>query len=116
MRQTLWVAAEEKRRPRFSRLMCWVDSVAGVSRRWRPRLEEAGARRPVDVCVEIGMAGGRTGCRDAPAVDEVARAAAECPALRLIGVAGYEAALGHDVTPAAAGGRGGALGGSSRRL
>ena len=44
------------------------------------------------------MAEGRTGCRDASTVDEVARAAADCPALRLIGVAGYEAALGHDVT------------------
>ena len=65
------------------------------------RLDEAGAHRPVDVCVEIGMAGGRTGCRGASAVDEVARAAADCPALRLIGVAGYEAALGHDVTPEA---------------
>ena len=65
------------------------------------RLDAAGARRPLDVCVEIGMAGGRTGCRDASAVDEVARAAADCPALRLIGVAGYEAALGHDVTPGA---------------
>ena len=65
------------------------------------RLDAAGARRPVDVCVEVGMAGGRTGCRDASTVDEVARAAADCPALRLIGVAGYEAALGHDVTPGA---------------
>jgi D-serine deaminase-like pyridoxal phosphate-dependent protein len=29
----------------------------------------------------------------------VARAAADSPALRLVGVAGYEAALGHDITP-----------------
>ena len=46
------------------------------------------------------MPGGRTGVREAAAVDEVARAAAECPALRLVGVAGYEAALGHDISPA----------------
>ena len=81
-------------------LMCWVDSVAGV-RADGVRAGAAGARRPVDVCVEIGIAGGRTGCRDAAAVDEVARAAADCPALRLVGVAGYEAALGHDVSPEA---------------
>ncbi len=63
------------------------------------RLNAAGARRPVDVCVEVGMAGGRTGCRDDDSVDEVARAAAAVPRLRLVGVAGYEAALGHDVGP-----------------
>ena len=45
------------------------------------------------------MAGGRTGCRGQDAVDEVARAAAASPRLRLVGVAGYEAALGHDVAP-----------------
>jgi D-serine deaminase-like pyridoxal phosphate-dependent protein len=32
-------------------------------------------------------------------VNEVARAATECPALRLVGIAGYEAALGHDISP-----------------
>ena len=94
-----WIAAECDADPDFT-LMCWVDSVEGV-RQMASQLEAAGARRPVDVCVEIGMAGGRTGCRDASAVDEVARAAADCSALRLIGVAGYEAALGHDVTPEA---------------
>ena len=56
------------------------------------------AVRPVDVCVEVGMAGGRTGCRSAEAVDEVAHAAAASSRLRLIGVAGYEAATGSDVT------------------
>ena len=60
-------------------------------------LTAAGAARPVDVCVEVGMAGGRTGCREADTVDEVARAVAASPRLRLVGVAGYEAALGHDV-------------------
>ena len=45
------------------------------------------------------MPGGRTGCRGPAAVDEVARAAAASPRLRLVGVAGYEAALGHDIAP-----------------
>ncbi len=92
-----WVAAELDHDPDVT-LMCWVDSVAGVQQ-MASGLEAAG--RPVDVCVEVGLDGGRTGCRDASAVDEVARAAAECPALRLVGVAGYEAALGHDVSPEA---------------
>jgi D-serine deaminase-like pyridoxal phosphate-dependent protein len=94
-----WVAAEMADDPALA-LTCWVDSVAGVQR-MGAHLSTAG--RPLDVCVEVGMAGGRTGCRDASTVDEVARAAAASPALRLIGVAGYEAALGHDVTPQAAG-------------
>ena len=54
-------------------------------------LDAAGVGRRLDVCVEVGMAGGRTGCRGADAVDEVARAAAGSPRLRLVGVAGYEA-------------------------
>jgi D-serine deaminase-like pyridoxal phosphate-dependent protein len=92
-----WVATELDGDPDLT-LMCWVDSVAGVE---QMASALAAASRPVDICVEIGLAGGRTGCRDASAVDEVARAAAESPALRLIGVAGYEAALGHDISPQA---------------
>jgi D-serine deaminase-like pyridoxal phosphate-dependent protein len=92
-----WLAAELDADPGFH-LVCWVDSTAGVAL-MSSVLTAAGARRPVDVCVEVGMAGGRTGCRGPADVDEVARAAAASPQLRLVGVAGYEAALGHDVTP-----------------
>lgn len=94
-----WLAAELDADPDF-RLVCWVDSVHGV-RLMTKTLSAAGAVRPVDVCVELGMTGGRTGCRGEDAVDEVARAAVESPGLRLVGVAGYEAALGHDVGPEA---------------
>ncbi|MGZ6778572.1 MAG: alanine racemase [Mycobacterium sp.] len=89
-----WVAAELEADPDFT-LMCWVDSVAGVE---QMASALGTVSRPVDVCVEVGLAGGRTGCRDASAVDDVARAAARCSALRLVGVAGYEAALGHEIT------------------
>jgi D-serine deaminase-like pyridoxal phosphate-dependent protein len=92
-----WLAAELDADPDF-RLVCWVDSVHGVNLMTKA-LSAAGAVRPVDVCVEVGMAGGRTGCRGKDAVDSVAHAAAESPRLRLVGVAGYEAALGHDVGP-----------------
>jgi D-serine deaminase-like pyridoxal phosphate-dependent protein len=90
-----WLAAELDADPDFS-VVCWVDSLRGVE---LMTAALAGVGRPVDVCVEVGMPGGRTGCRGRNAVDEVARAAAASPRLRLVGVAGYEAALGHDITP-----------------
>ena len=92
-----WLAAELDADADFT-LVCWVDSVRGVEL-MTSTLTAAGAVRPVDVCVEVGMAGGRTGCRDADSVDEVARAAAASARLRLVGVAGYEAALGHGLGP-----------------
>ena len=92
-----WLAAELDADPDFS-LVCWVDSLRGVEVMTNT-LTQAGAVRPMDVCVEVGMAGGRTGCRGPDGVDEVARAVAASPRLRLVGVAGYEAAMGHDVGP-----------------
>jgi D-serine deaminase-like pyridoxal phosphate-dependent protein len=92
-----WLAAELDADDDFT-LVCWVDSVQGVEL-MTATLTAAGAARSVDVCVEVGMAGGRTGCRGAAIVDEVARAVVASPRLRLVGIAGYEAALGHDVGP-----------------
>jgi D-serine deaminase-like pyridoxal phosphate-dependent protein len=94
-----WLAAELDADGDFT-LVCWVDSVRGVEL-MTSTLNAAGAVRPVDVCVEVGMAGGRTGCRGADAVDEVAGAVVASARLRLVGVAGYEAALGHDLAPEA---------------
>ena len=94
-----WLAAELDADPQF-RFVCWVDSVRAVHL-MSAELAAAGGGRPVDVCVEVGMAGGRTGCRTAAQVDEVGRAVAASPQLRLVGICGYEAALGHDVTAGA---------------
>lgn len=88
-----WLAAELAD-PAFG-FVCWVDSVRGVE---LMSAALATAQRPVDVCVEVGMAGGRTGCRTAAEVDAVARAAVASPQLRLVGVAGYEAACGQQVS------------------
>ncbi|TPG31178.1 alanine racemase [Mycolicibacterium hodleri] len=88
-----WLSMELDVDPDFA-LVCWVDSVRGVEL-MSSALAAAGARRPVDVCVEVGIPGGRTGCRAADELDGVARAAADCGRLRLVGVAGYEAATGH---------------------
>jgi D-serine deaminase-like pyridoxal phosphate-dependent protein len=96
-----WLAGELDGDSGFG-CVCWVDSVRGVQI-MSAELAAVGARRPVDVCVEVGMADGRTGCRTAAEVDEVARAAAASPRLRLVGVSGYEAAHGHDVTGEALG-------------
>ena len=92
-----WLATELDADPGFS-AVCWVDSVRGVE---LMTAALAGARRQVDVCVEVGMAGGRTGCRTPAEVDEVARAAAASPRLRLVGVAGYEASRSQEVNAAA---------------
>ena len=93
-----WLAGELDGDRDFG-LVCWVDSVRGV-RLMTDALMAAGAHRPVDVCVEVGAAGTRTGCRDDADADEVAAAVVASPRLRLVGVAGYEAALGHDVSAA----------------
>lgn len=88
-----WLAAELGAHPEVE-LVCWVDSVAGVA---QMSSALADAKRPLDVCVEVGMAGGRTGCRDAATVDAVVQAVRASDRLRLVGVAGYEAAAGHGV-------------------
>ena len=96
-----WLASELDAHPDFD-LTCWVDSVDGVEA-MTATLTAAGADRRVNVCVEVGMPAGRTGCRSAAELDEVARAAAASDRLRLVGVAGYEAATGHLLTPDAVG-------------
>ncbi|TFV60033.1 amino acid deaminase [Mycobacterium sp. PS03-16] len=92
-----WLGDQLAADPAF-RVVCWADSVAGVAA-MSAALD--GAARPLDVCVEVGMGGGRTGCRTDADADAVARAVTAAPGLRLVGVAGYEAARGHEVTAAA---------------
>jgi D-serine deaminase-like pyridoxal phosphate-dependent protein len=80
--------------PEF-RFVCWADSIATIEAMERT-LRNAGTPRPVDVCVEIGAAGGRTGARTVAEAIEVARRAAASDVIRLAGVAGYEGSLAHD--------------------
>jgi D-serine deaminase-like pyridoxal phosphate-dependent protein len=89
-----WLARELEEHPEFE-FSCWVDSVRGVEL-MTSALE--GARRKVDVIVELGAEGGRTGARDLPAAIAVADAVVASPALRLVGVGGYEGALAHDAS------------------
>jgi D-serine deaminase-like pyridoxal phosphate-dependent protein len=91
-----WVAGEMDRDPGFS-FSAWVDSEHAVQI-MDSALAEARAQRPVDVLVEVGEYGGRTGCRDDEALRRVASAVRASPRLRLTGVAGYEGALAHDTS------------------
>jgi D-serine deaminase-like pyridoxal phosphate-dependent protein len=99
-----WVAAQPGLNP-----LSWVDSERSVELMdgalrdwmgWRGPGGHGGAQRALDVCVELGASGARTGCRDADAALAVARAVRAAPTLRLAGVAGYEGAIAHDAAPA----------------
>jgi D-serine deaminase-like pyridoxal phosphate-dependent protein len=89
-----WLAGELACDPEFT-FSCWVDSERGVEL----MTEALRGTEPVpvvNVLVELGVSGGRTGVRDAASALEVAKAVAASPVLRLIGVAGYEGAVTHD--------------------
>ncbi|WP_405788546.1 amino acid deaminase [Streptomyces sp. NBC_01367] len=85
-----WVADELAADPDF-RFVCYVDSVRGVE------LMDAalqGHSAALDVVLELGAgAEGRTGLRTDDECQAVAQAVAASPALRLAGVAGYEATM-----------------------
>ncbi len=91
-----WLAAELAD-PAF-RFVAWADSLATVEA-MEGVLSSARLPRPVDVCVELGAAGGRTGARTVAEALTVAQGIAESDVLRLAGVAGYEGSLGHDRSP-----------------
>lgn len=90
-----WVAADLRDHPERG-FLCYVDSVAGVDLLQR---ELDGTGVVLDVLLEVGPAGGRTGCRTVEAARQVASRVAASPALRLVGVAGYEGCIGHDRKP-----------------
>ncbi|WP_380281488.1 amino acid deaminase [Kitasatospora purpeofusca] len=91
-----WLAGELAADPDFA-FACWVDSVESV-RLMDEALHAAGAGRPVEVLVELGGPGGRTGARGVDAAVEIAAAVGNAPTLRLAGIGGYEGALAHDAS------------------
>ena len=82
-----WLAAELDADPDF-RLVCYVDSLRGIE-----LMEQVPGTRPVDVVVELGADGARTGVRGLDPALELARRALASPRLRLVGVAGYEGTI-----------------------
>ncbi|GAA0602810.1 amino acid deaminase [Kribbella sandramycini] len=95
--QLRWVADELARDPEFE-VMVWADSVRTVEIMEAARSAYVDAdARPLDVMVELGGLGGRTGARDLETAEAIARAISESSTLRLVGLAGYEGAVGHGV-------------------
>lgn len=94
-----WVSADLDRDPDY-RFSCFADSPEVVQRMHEglSALRPAPVR-PVDVLVEIGRTGGRAGARTVEDALATARAVANSPVLRLIGVGGYEGVLVNDPSP-----------------
>ncbi len=98
-----WIAAELRRDPGFE-FCCYVDSPAGVRILETALAAEAASAgsdlgRPLDVLIEIGHPGGRTGVRDDADAIALAGVVEESPALRYVGVSAYEGGLGHGREP-----------------
>ncbi|MCP3424965.1 alanine racemase [Rothia sp. AR01] len=87
-----WASAESAE---GVRLVSWADSVRTVE-----LLGEHAAAGPLEVMVELGGVGGRTGARTVEEALDVARAVHRAPNLVLSGVGGYEGALAHERTEA----------------
>jgi D-serine deaminase-like pyridoxal phosphate-dependent protein len=92
-RSLAWLAGELAD-PGF-RFVCWADSVDTVDA-MEQGLRAVGVPRPVDVCVDLGAAGGRTGARSIAEAVRIAERLASSDVLRLAGVSGYEGSLAHD--------------------
>ncbi len=90
--------AADDLRDEANEFTCYVDSVRGVELLERG-LRDASAPRPLPVLVELGYAGGRTGCRDVAEASEIARSVDRSGLLELAGVAGYEGTIAHDRAP-----------------
>ena len=85
-----WLAKTQG--PEFS-VVSWVDSIQTVALQ-----EDVLSRTPgsvIDVIVELGGQGGRTGVRTVAEAVDVARAIHGAQHLRLVGVGGYEGSLAH---------------------
>ncbi len=69
-----------------------TDSLEGVAR-LAEQVQASGMQRPLPLMVELGFAGGRTGCRSVDDALTIARAIHRSPALQLAGIEGYEGLL-----------------------
>ncbi|HEY4026342.1 MAG TPA: amino acid deaminase [Candidatus Dormibacteraeota bacterium] len=85
-----WIASELERFPEV-RVVCLVDSERAV----RLMDEALAGRGPLPVLVEMGMAGGRTGCRSLEDGRRVAESVRRSRSLRLAGVECFEGVV-HD--------------------
>lgn len=86
-----YVAGEMRRDEAFE-FYCLVDSSEGAERLQRV-LDQAGQTRPLRVLVEVGVPGGRTGCRTTNEAIRVAEKIAGLSHLSLYGVECYEGVI-----------------------
>lgn len=94
-----WIGSELAADPDFE-FFCYVDSVVGAALLGNA-LATTRCARAVGVLVEVGLLGGRTGCRSYEDVEAVANEVRKHQTLALVGVAGFEGPIGHghdDVT------------------
>jgi D-serine deaminase-like pyridoxal phosphate-dependent protein len=89
-----WLSAELDADPDFQAI-CYVDSERGLELMEAALSRADGARR-VDVVVELGADGARTGVRDPAQALDLAAGIARSSRLRLVGVAGYEGTIAAD--------------------
>ena len=75
-------------------ILSWVDSVDTV-RNLELVLSGRHDDTVLDVLVELGGQGGRTGARSVASALEVARAVSSSSAVNLVGISGYEGAMAH---------------------
>lgn len=88
-RAATWACGLLRKDPDFE-LIVYVDSPAGAAL-LAAATAKAGLERPLDVLLEVGHLGGRTGTRSPEQVDAVVSAVdAVAPRLRLRGVSGFE--------------------------
>jgi len=80
-----------------TRVWSWVDDVAGIAAIERALGSPAG--QPLEVLVDVGRPGGRTGARSIDAAVAVAERAAASASVRLAGVTGYEGSIAHGRGP-----------------
>lgn len=76
-----------------TRVWSWVDDPAGIDAIERALGGEV--ERPLEVLVDVGRPGGRTGARTLEAAVALAERAAASPVVRLAGVTGYEGSVAH---------------------
>lgn len=84
----LWIAQWQQQHPDHG-FLCYVDSLQGVK-----LLEQHLGNSQISVLLEMSVSGGRTGCRSQQEAVAIAEAIHASSALKLVGVAGYEGALG----------------------
>jgi D-serine dehydratase len=99
-----WLATELAADPYFD-CYVYIDSIAGTEMldgQLRTSWQRGSGQQPrrLPVLIELGLAGGRAGCRSVAQAVDVAKAAAATSTLRVAGAAGFEGNIGHDTEPA----------------